>query len=670
MKFLQNPRFGLYWKTPYFTLFSILPFAALHEESRLFWYPFFILFSYATFTRRSFSQSIVPWLSVLGLISGIIHHRYVASIDLLFFARILLFINLGFHLLKVTRSQVLVIYFLNFVLVLVAAALTFKFWFAPYILFFLFLMGYLCLEIQFLPFPKARKEKGKSKYALKLMLFLVGAGYLFFLIFPRVKFDQFPSELGLSISGFEESVTFDEMTNILQSDKVVMRVRTNASPTYYRGITLDHFDGTTWKNTSRFERIYIRRYNNKGALKIPRVPKIIQEDPDRMYDFQLLPSKNKYLFLPANTTAVDITPPHLYQNGHRDLKKNQTLTKNLEYKTFVGMPPRERHIFEESPAIPPRIERRYLQVPEVSEPVKKLAQVITRGQSSYLGKVQAVLESFKQRGYVYSLSSNHPGNPMESFLLRNKVGHCQYYAGAMVLLLRLNGIPARVVNGFTSGQYNEWGDYYTIRLRDAHSWVEFWAGDDLWLSRDPTPAAPEGTLAMQIFSEFMAQWRKIEEFLDSQWQNYVLYFSRIDQQLLWLKLIDWWNKAPVLASFSILFFFFGFYTMLRRFFKSFERKTETLPLAIFKLDLFLKKAGMPRPFNKALKEHLKSIQDELDESLHTKLRRLVDSIYELRYGKIDPEDSQKLEKEILEQLDLLENTARDSKEKGKLALEV
>ena len=58
----------------------------------------------------------------------------------------------------------------------------------------------------------------------------------------------------------------------------------------------------------------------------------------------------------------------------------------------------------------------------------------------------------------------------------------------MVLLLRLNEIPSRLVNGFTTGDYNEWGDYYTIRYKHAHSWVEVYAGNGVWIIKDPTPS--------------------------------------------------------------------------------------------------------------------------------------------------------------------------------------
>ena len=81
-----------------------------------------------------------------------------------------------------------------------------------------------------------------------------------------------------------------------------------------------------------------------------------------------------------------------------------------------------------------------------------------------------------------------PGVPaLVDFVTRTKAGYCQHYAGAMALMLRYLGIPARVAAGFTSGIYDEDKGSWTVSDRNAHTWVEVWFRGYGWLPFDPTP---------------------------------------------------------------------------------------------------------------------------------------------------------------------------------------
>jgi protein-glutamine gamma-glutamyltransferase len=73
------------------------------------------------------------------------------------------------------------------------------------------------------------------------------------------------------------------------------------------------------------------------------------------------------------------------------------------------------------------------------------------------------------------------------FVARTREGYCQHYAGAMALMLRYLGIPARVAAGFTSGRYDPESETWTVTDRNAHTWVEVWFRGFGWLSFDPTP---------------------------------------------------------------------------------------------------------------------------------------------------------------------------------------
>ena len=301
--------------------------------------------------KKKFKDNIVLLLAMAGLPIAILHYKYVAKIDLLFFARLLLFIQLGLHLIPMTNHTTIVILFINFVLVLVAAALTFEFWFAIYLLLFLFLLIYIVLDLQFSQFQHISLFKYQFVFSCKLVLFLILCSYFLFLLVPRYKFDKLPAQLNSSISGFSDTVSFSDFTNILTSNKVAMRVKTDYPPSYYRGISLDTYDGSSWYNSSRFWPLNRSSIKSTGRLNLPTPNSKNPNEKIRIYDFQLLPSKNKYLFMPQYAQSIKIRPPILDINVHGDLRKRRTLTKNLEYRVFSGTPSISNKLLNSSPKI-------------------------------------------------------------------------------------------------------------------------------------------------------------------------------------------------------------------------------------------------------------------------------------------------------------------------------
>ena len=79
--------------------------------------------------------------------------------------------------------------------------------------------------------------------------------------------------------------------------------------------------------------------------------------------------------------------------------------------------------------------------------------------------------------------------PLDFFLNVSHEGYCQHYAGAMALLLRMGGVPARVATGFSPGGYSARRKAWIVRDTDAHAWVEAWFDRFGWVTFDPTPDA-------------------------------------------------------------------------------------------------------------------------------------------------------------------------------------
>lgn len=121
------------------------------------------------------------------------------------------------------------------------------------------------------------------------------------------------------------------------------------------------------------------------------------------------------------------------------------------------------------------------------------------------------LESwFRSRGgFTYT---NRPAvfaeAPLVGFVVQTRAGYCQYFAGAMALMLRYLGVPARVVVGFSSGTYDAHRSVWTVTDHDAHAWVEAWFRGYGWLPFDPTPSAgrPERGLLGAPYSAASARF--------------------------------------------------------------------------------------------------------------------------------------------------------------------
>ncbi len=148
-----------------------------------------------------------------------------------------------------------------------------------------------------------------------------------------------------------------------------------------------------------------------------------------------------------------------------------------------------------SPAAVPRVRRAILASPY--GPIYRLARRVASGTRSTYGVVLAV-ENYLEANYAYSEQTPERRYPLESFLFQDRIGYCQQFSGAMALMLRMDGIPARVAAGFLPGSYDGATGSYRVSAVDAHAWVEVYFSGIGWVPFNPTPprsvAAPQRTL--------------------------------------------------------------------------------------------------------------------------------------------------------------------------------
>jgi hypothetical protein len=137
------------------------------------------------------------------------------------------------------------------------------------------------------------------------------------------------------------------------------------------------------------------------------------------------------------------------------------------------------------------VQQRFTALPQLDPRITDLATKLTAGATGPYDRVRRIHEYLTDRsnGFVYSLSTE-PGTSGDDLVdfLRLKRGYCEQYAGAMAVLVRAAGVPARVALGYTPGTRQRDGTRL-ITSDDAHAWVEVYFEDLGWVPFDPTPIA-------------------------------------------------------------------------------------------------------------------------------------------------------------------------------------
>ena len=172
----------------------------------------------------------------------------------------------------------------------------------------------------------------------------------------------------------------------------------------------------------------------------------------------------------------------------------------------------------------PRWHARFTQLPPIPPRIAALAREVTAGSADRYEAAQR-LTAWLSRELTYTrvLERVTALDPLEEFLFVRRSGNCEYFAAALAVMLRSLDIPARVVNGFQRGEWNPYGEYFIVRLRDAHSWVEVFVEGAGWVTLDPSPRGavetPRGGLAAGLWLDA----------LRLSWYRYVINWSLHDQ---------------------------------------------------------------------------------------------------------------------------------------------
>jgi transglutaminase-like putative cysteine protease len=162
---------------------------------------------------------------------------------------------------------------------------------------------------------------------------------------------------------------------------------------------------------------------------------------------------------------------------------------------------------------------RYLQLPENLDPrVRALAQRVL-GDERRPRQAAAALQRHLQRSYSYTLElAGDVNDPLTDFLFVRKAGHCEHFATALTVLLRTQGIPARVTAGFFGGE--RIGDRYILRAGDAHAWTQVFVPGTGWVTFDATPEAGRGSRPQPFLAWLADRYEQLEAWWNAQVVDY------------------------------------------------------------------------------------------------------------------------------------------------------
>jgi hypothetical protein len=171
----------------------------------------------------------------------------------------------------------------------------------------------------------------------------------------------------------------------------------------------------------------------------------------------------------------------------------------------------------------------YLQMPGPNDRLLRLAEDFA-GRASGDAAVAAAIETRLRDGYSYSLAADLGRQDVNGFLFNSRAGNCEYFATAMVLMLRSLGIPARLAVGFLGTDWNAYGNFFDIRQSDAHAWVEAHLPGAGWTTFDPTPPDFTRKGALNIFARIWSGLNRQFEEMQFRWYRYVVGFDKDTQR--------------------------------------------------------------------------------------------------------------------------------------------
>ena len=415
----------------------------------------------------------------------------------------------------------------------------------------------------------ARRAAGTTALGLPVMVLL-------FVLFPRIApLWGVPTE-AIGKTGLSNQMEFGAMNEIANDDSIAMRLKFDGpvpppDQRYFRGPVLTRFDGKTWRAPdTRFSESWVRGRDDLAT-----------QGPALRYEVTLEPLRLPVLPL------LEMSPG---RPGTELALPDLTLVRGPELQWLSPRPITERlrltataHIGWEAGLSLNRLQQaRNLELPLGGNPRAVAWARELAAQPRFAGLdagpraealADALLAHVRSNDFIYTLAPGRYGETsphvIDEFWLDRRLGFCEHFASAFVVLMRAMGVPARIVTGFQGWDAEPQDGYLVVRNANAHAWAEYWVEGKGWLRSDPTAAvAPNRVIqgvALQPQPGVIGQlnptlWRAMRngwETINNRWQQLVLNYSRENQFDLLKKLgferPDWAGLGQAIAGVILVF---------------------------------------------------------------------------------------------------------------------
>ncbi len=317
--------------------------------------------------------------------------------------------------------------------------------------------------------------------------------------------------------------------------KIVMRVRSQAEG-FWRVLGFDRYTGKGWEisRNEQVETVKRPSWSYQIYLSPPAIAGRTQEVVQTYTVVSELPnlvpalSYPKQLYFPTPEVAVD---------PEGGLRAPVGLSEGLTYTVISAVPYRDRTLLQQaSTNYPKNIQNYYLEVPPqiVSKVQQRTKEILANYNTERVAKSIKPLDStYEQALYLAQYLKQHytvPNDPLglpfldekedlvEAFLFKNQGGYPDHFSTVLTIMLRSIGIPARLVAGFSPGEFNPFTGLYVVRNTDAYAMTEVYFPKYGWFAFDPIPGhplIPPSIEEYQTFSVLSQFWKWVAGWLPS-----------------------------------------------------------------------------------------------------------------------------------------------------------
>ena len=390
-----------------------------------------------------------------------------------------------------------------------------------------------------------------AKLALRTCAIGLPVMVALFLLFPRIApLWGIPAET-VGRTGLSSQMAFGVMSEIASDDSIALRLRFdnpgNLPPPpearYFRGPVLGIFDGRLWTAN---ELGYEGAADPLQLLGTPLRYEITVE-PARIKVLPLLEMAPGAAGSGLATGDVMVTRgPELDWAAARPIAQRLRLNTSA-YLNYRAGPLDNSLALQSNLTLPPSFNPRTMEWAAAFRKQRRFAYLDEDNQAEVLAN--AVLDYIRTNDYSYTLSPGRYGETtqhvIDEFWLDRRLGFCEHFAAAFVVVMRALDVPSRVVTGYQGMDGEPIDGYWIVRNSNAHAWAEYWTPAKGWVRADPTAAvapgrvlqgqslrAPNGVFAGALNQLNPTLWPNVRaswEAVNNRWQQLVLNYSREDQ---------------------------------------------------------------------------------------------------------------------------------------------